>query len=137
MFCRSFVKYIPSVLKNSSGSFICIFWGVFLSRLYIFGFARGVIFFFETFVVAPTANSYFLKKFSISRIDSSVNTKKLVSSAYWESFRFSFWLGMGYHTIFSFDLMFKFITSPLIIYKRRDKGRPHLTSLESEKGVDK
>ena len=81
MICRLFLKYIPSIFTKSAELLICIFW-IFLSRLYIFAFARGVIVVFETFIVAPVAISYFLKKVNISRIDYSVNTKKLVSSAY-------------------------------------------------------
>ena len=78
--------------------------------IYIFAFARGAVVVFEMLMIAPVAISYFLKKFSISTIDSSVITNRLVSSAYWESFRFSFWLSMEYPTIFLFVLMFRFIT---------------------------
>ena len=63
--------------------------------------------------------------------------KKLVSSAYWDSFNRSFWLGMGYPTICSFDLMLRFITSPLIIYKRRDRGHPCSSPLANGKELDR
>ena len=111
----------------------------FLSRLYIyvFAFARGAVVVFKMLMIAPVAISYFLKKFSISTIDSPVITNRLVSSAYWESFRFSFWLGMEHPTIFLFVLIFRFITSLFLIYNRRDKGHPCLTSLDNGKGVDR
>ena len=64
-------------------------------------------------------------------------TKKLVSSAYWESLKVSFWFGMGYPTILSFSSMFRLTTSLLIMYKRRDKGQPCRTPLDSWKGLDK
>ena len=123
---------MPSIFKKFFGLLICMFC-IFLSRLYIFEFTRGVIVVFQMLMVAPVAISYFLKKFSISAIDSSVVTKRLVSSAYWERFKFSFWLGMGYPTIFLFTLMFRFITSPFIMYNRRDKGYPSLTGASPHK----
>ena len=105
--------------------------------IYIFAFSRGAVVVFEMLMIAPVAISYFLKKFSISTIDSSVITNRLVSSAYWESFRFSFWLSMEYPTIFLFVLMFRFITSLFLIYNRRNKGHPCLTPLDNGKGVDR
>ena len=105
--------------------------------MYIFAFARGVVIVFEVLMVAPVAISYFSKRFSIPTIDFSVIMKRLVTSAYWESFRSSFWLGMGDLTIYSFDLMFRFINSPLTIYSRRDRGHPCLTPLDNGRGVDR
>ena len=126
---------MPSILTKFFGLLICMFC-IFLSTLHIFAFARGVIAVFEMLMVAPVAISNVLKKFSISTIDSSVITKRLVSSAYWESFKFSFWLGMGYPTIFLFALMVRFMASSFIMYNRGDRGHPFLSPLNSGGGVD-
>ena len=77
MICKVYAEYFYKVF------YLFVYFGFFFyQRWYIFVFARGVIIVFEMFIVAPVDNSYVLKKFSISRIDFSVNTKKLVSSAY-------------------------------------------------------
>ena len=63
--------------------------------------------------------------------------KNFVSSAYWKSFNYSFWLGMRYHTVFSFDVILRFITAPLIMYKRRYRGHPCRTPLDNGNGLDR
>ena len=60
-----------------------------------------------------------------------------VSSAYWKSFNCSFWFGMRYHTVFSFDVILRFITAPLIMYKRRYRGHPCRTLLDNGNGLDR
>ena len=70
-------------------------------------------------------------------MDRSGRMKKLVSSAYCDNLVFSFWFGMGYPTILSLFLMLRLITSPFIMYRRKDKAHPCLTLLDKEKGVER
>ena len=51
---RSLLKWIPSIFTNSYGFLICMCW-IFLSKLYIFAFARGVTFVLDILIVAPVA----------------------------------------------------------------------------------
>ena len=91
----------------------------------------------EILMVVPVGKLYCSKKLSISVMDCSVSTKRLVSTAYCDNLVFSFWFGMGYPTILSLFLMLRLITSPFIMYRRRDKRHPCLTPLDKEKGVDR
>ena len=80
---RSSVKSTPTILIIS---FVCMLF--FLSRLQIFPPAEGKIVVLEMLIVAPVATSYFFKNCNISIINSSVSTKKFVSSTYCESLCF-------------------------------------------------
>ena len=100
-------------------------------------FARVVIVVLEILMVVPVAKLYCSQKLRISSMDCSGRMKKLVSSAYCDNLVFSFWFGMGYPTILSLFLMLRLITSPFIMYRRKDKGHPCLTLLDKEKGVER
>ena len=88
-FCRSLVKYMPSILTKFFELLICRFL-IFNQDCRFLHLLEGVTIIFEISMVARVAISYCLNMFNILTTDSSVLTEKFVSSEYWESFRSSF-----------------------------------------------
>ena len=91
-------------------------------------------------MVVPVAKLHCSKKLRIS-----IMTVQLLRKDWYHWYHrhiviiqyFPFWFGMGYPTTLSLFLMLRLITSPIIMWSRRDKEHSCLTLLDKEKGVER
>ena len=124
-YCKSSLKYIPSIFIFSFWSFIVISVGKFVIILVFIG--STVV--FSRLIVAPVASFSFWKYFKTFFTDSWFCRKKLESSAYCEIFNCFLEFGIFGPIIVLSLFMFFVVTSPCITYKGSESGQPCLSPL--------